>query len=166
MEAAEARVAEAERQAQKQQDARHAVDQEMAEMKQQVEVQLQEAMEASRAELVAAAEEAAEARLMQAANKALGPVHWCTLYDEGYEDGYRSGWYHALAQRALDSGSTIPLSLYKLCITRPPNPLDPYPADPYEQGVHDRWPIGYSHGCRHVALHWCVALHCCVDELC
>ena len=112
------------------------------------------------------AEEAAEARLMQAANKALEPVHWCTLYDEGYEDGYRSGWYHALAQRALDSGSTIPLSLYKLCITRPPNPLDPYPADPYEQGVRDHWPIGYSHGCRHVALHWCVALHCRVDELC
>ena len=102
---------------------------------------------------------------MQAGNKALGLVHWCTLYDEGYEAGYRSGWHRALAQRALDSGVSRPLSLYQL-FTRPPNPLDPYPADPYEQGVRDRWPIGYSHGCRHVALHWCVALHCCVDELC
>ena len=51
VQAAEARAAEAEREAQQHQDARHVVDMEMAEMKQQVEVRLQKAVEASRAEL-------------------------------------------------------------------------------------------------------------------
>jgi hypothetical protein len=56
---AEARAGEAEREAQQHQDARHVVDGEMTEMKQQVEVRLQAAVEASRAEL----EEAHQAML-------------------------------------------------------------------------------------------------------